>query len=104
MKRYRVVVTERFDRRLAEVEEFMAQRSRRHATRVVNEIIRRISTLATLPRRGRAVPEIQDVDTREVIVDDYRVMYAVNDAERRVEVLTVVPARRPFSPGDLADD
>ncbi len=72
-----MVVTERFDRRLAEVEEFMAQRSRRHATRVVNEIIRRISTLATLPRRGRAVPEIQDVDTREVIVDDYRVMYAV---------------------------
>ena len=57
-----------------------------HATH--DRIIRRIAGLGSTPRPAGAV-KLQGQDAYRVRVGDYRVLYAVDDARRRVEVIAI---------------
>ena len=105
MKRYSILATHQFDHRLAEIEEFVAVRSEPRAVAVVAEIMAHVAKLKTLPRRGRMVPEILDDNMRELIVlREYRLLYRVDDENRRVTILSVISGRRPFPYQDVLDD
>lgn len=69
---------------------------------VVRKLLGVAERLAAFPSSGRAVPEIGDVDLREVIHLDYRIVYVYLPEEDRVEVLTVFHASRQFgaAPGE----
>ena len=41
----------------------------------LERLLSRVDSLSTLPDSGRAVPELQRQDIREIIVSPYRVMY-----------------------------
>jgi toxin ParE1/3/4 len=43
--------------------------------------------LADFPEMGRMVPEFGDPSIREIVVRSYRVIYRVDDNERRVDVV-----------------
>ena len=54
--------------------------------------IDRALTLATLPERGRVVPELGEPDIREIIFKSYRIVYRVRPG--RVEVIRFWHAAR----------
>lgn len=95
MKRYAVewAVTARDD--LEEIISYIAEDSPINAWKVVERIESRVQTLATLPMRGRILPELQwqgittFLDVQEV---PWRVIYRVDGS--RVHVVAVVDGRR----------
>jgi len=68
--------------------------------RWLDRLLDAVVALAEFPDRGRAVPELQRPDIRELIVAPYRVMYR-RDA-KRVVVLTVRHGRRQFDADEVA--
>jgi len=50
-------------------------------------LISSIRRLADFPGLGRVVPEFDDPAIREIVVRTYRVIYRVDDAKHRVEVV-----------------
>ena len=50
-------------------------------------LINSVRTLGEFPETGRIVPEIGDPSIREVVVRNYRVIYRVDHARQRVDVV-----------------
>jgi plasmid stabilization system protein ParE len=88
------------ERRTAEAFAYIANERPSAALRWLDRVLDAVATLAQFPDRGRAVPELQRPDIRELIVAPYRVMYR-RDA-KRVVVLTVRPGRRRFDADEMA--
>ena len=81
---------------LAAIYEYIAQTSPFYAERVVERIWRRGGQLSEFPDSGRAVPEYERPDIREVIQSTYRVMY--RRLPERVEIIAVVHGARQLPP------
>ncbi|PYS04341.1 MAG: hypothetical protein DMG16_02950 [Acidobacteria bacterium] len=58
--------------------------------------------LAQFPRSGRSVPELDNVDFREVILGNYRLIYRLRSGD--VQILTVHPAAKPLDTVPFADN
>ena len=91
--------TEQAWERLLEVERFVARDDPRAAARLVNRLIDRGDGLAEYPERGRRLPELLESGLRELIVDNYRIVY--RRTSRAVEVLTVFEGHRLLRPDEL---
>ena len=52
--------------------------------------------LKEFPRSGRVIPELQNPDLREILVDGYRVMYQLDGTN--VNVFAVHESRRQYPP------
>ena len=57
-------------------------------------LVSKTKPLGDFPEMGRVVPELNDSIIREIIVRSYRVVYRVNHAERRIEVVRFWHAAR----------
>jgi toxin ParE1/3/4 len=68
-----------------------------YAGNFVQQIVDAADTLEIFPLGGRAVPEAEQNDIREIIYKNYRIIYRVI-SEEHLDVLTVLPDRV-----DLAD-
>jgi addiction module RelE/StbE family toxin len=66
------------------------------AEAVTEEIINRVFLLENFPRLGRVVPELNIETIRELVVRQYRVVYAFTE-QGVVEVLAVRHSSRPLS-------
>jgi mRNA interferase RelE/StbE len=64
-----------------------------HATH--DRIVKRIARLGSTPRPAGAV-KLQGQDAYRVRVGDYRVLYVVDDARRRIEVIAVGHRREAY--------
>ena len=99
MADFRVLWTEAAKRDLAGIVEFIAETSgSARALAVLDRVERRCQTLATLPARGRIVPELSLVDVhtyRELIEGPWRIIYR-HDIHR-VYVTAVLDARRDLA-------
>ena len=62
------------------------------ARRWVGKRRRRVQAMAATPFAGRAVPELDDPNLREVLVGTYRIVYRVRDGV--IRVLTVFESHR----------
>ncbi len=67
--------TEQAWERLLEIERFIARDDPRAAARLVEKLIDRGDALAEHPERGRRLPELPESGLRELIVDNYRLVY-----------------------------
>ena len=63
--------------------------SPRAAKRVASTIKSKVTRLGTFPASGRLVPEFPSSGLRELLVQDYRVIYRVVKPPVQVEILTV---------------
>ena len=70
---------------LEEIVEFVAKDSLTYASVVATDLVEAVDSLDEFPRRGRVVPEFDDVDIRELLVGRYRVIFLV-----RPEVVVVL--------------
>jgi toxin ParE1/3/4 len=73
--------------------EYVVQQSPPAAERLLNRLETAAASLAGSPNRGRIVPELGH-PRRELIVDDYRLVYRVRGAE--IQILRVIHGKRDF--------
>lgn len=73
---------------LRAIHAYVAQTSDTYALRLVDQLTRRSQRLSSFPLSGRIVPEIRKLQIRELILDNYRVIYHVRP--NRIEVLAVL--------------
>lgn len=90
-----VVWTHSARRALDEVLEYVAQDSRDRALTLLSRALDTAATLDTFALRGRVVPELNQPDTRELLVFDYRLQYRVLDEQ--VVVIAFLHGARDFS-------
>ena len=84
---------------LEAIADFIAGESPQFASLFVIDVLHAVERLATFPRSGRIVPELRNVDVREVLLGNYRIVYRVKgDA---VEILCVWHGARLFDPSRL---
>jgi len=83
---------------LDEVARYIGRDSPFYAREFVERIFDTTDRLAIFPLSGRLVPESEDDQTREVIVQGYRVMYAIEDD--RVLILAVMHGSRDLGNPD----
>jgi toxin ParE1/3/4 len=86
---------------LDQIGEFVARDSVRLAQALVKRLLSATWQLEAFPRSGRVVPEFDQVDLREIIVQSYRIVYRVR--EDTVEILTVRHGARLLRPNDLTE-
>jgi toxin ParE1/3/4 len=72
---YRVVWARRALQDLEAIASYIAQDSPAYARIVVRNIVNQTKALARFPRSGRAVPEFDDENIREVFAYSYRIIY-----------------------------
>lgn len=84
---------------LRSIRDYIARDSEYYAANLIEQLILAAGRLAEFPRLGRIVPEARDESAREVLCEDYRIIYRL--AGERVEILTVVHGRRELKPREI---
>ncbi|HUZ47067.1 MAG TPA: type II toxin-antitoxin system RelE/ParE family toxin [Terriglobia bacterium] len=80
------------------IRDFIARDSKSYADRFLHRIIQAIENTAAYPMLGRSVPETPDENIREILFQEYRIMYRVETS--RILVLMVIHGSRDL--GQLA--
>lgn len=73
--------------------DFIARDSPQYAQLIVEGILAAVDSLEQFPLLGRAVPERQREELRELIKPPYRIVYRVGEA---VHILTIFRSSRNF--------
>ena len=63
---------------LKSIHDYISKDSTRYATEIVEKIIERVRQLENFPKSGRIVPEFKNDLIRELIIDNYRIVYTVS--------------------------
>ncbi|TAK07218.1 MAG: type II toxin-antitoxin system RelE/ParE family toxin [Candidatus Manganitrophaceae bacterium] len=67
------------------------------ARNFVKQIKRKVSRLARFPNSGRVVPEFPSSGLRELIVENYRIIYRILPGKSAIQILTVRHGARSLS-------
>lgn len=73
---------------LKEIYEFIKRDSKSYAQHFINKIYDKVQYLKDFPKMGRVVPERNDPNLREIIFQNYRIIYRIKTDF--IEVLTVL--------------
>ena len=66
---------------LKNIHDYISKDSIIYANRVIEKIIQRIDKLENFPKSGRVVPELNNNSIRELIQNNYRIIYKVTAQE-----------------------
>lgn len=81
---------------LKNIYDYIAQDSHRYAKLQVVRIKSRTNILKSNPKAGTKVPEFPEVDYRELIEGNYRIVYKILDKDH-IDILTVHHSARDLS-------
>lgn len=98
MRRWDVIYDDGAREDILEIVDFIARDSAINADKVLDRIEHRIATLATLPERGRIVPELQwhgITTVREIGERPWRILYKLRATD--VLVVAVYDGRRQIT-------
>ena len=87
-----ILWSERARRDLLEIGDFIARDKPQAAAAWVGRILDAVQRTALFPTSGRIVPEIDRSDIREVILENYRIVYQLE--ETGITILTVFESHR----------
>ena len=88
--------TEQAVTQLGAIAEYIAVSSPVYAEQVVDRVVRRLEQAQRFPESGRAVPEYDAADIRELIEFPYRLIYRVRPDG--IEVLAILHGRQEVRP------
>jgi toxin ParE1/3/4 len=91
--------TEAAARRLEEIRAHVARDDDDASAQLAEALLRLGESLRTLAMRGRPVPELPELNLRELIHGNYRLVYRVRG--RSVEILTVFEGHRLLRSDEL---
>ncbi len=81
---------------LRSIHNYIAHDSRYYAKKVTQDIAAKTDILNELPLMGKIVPELNNVNIRELSLYSYRILYEIKDQD--LFVLAVIHKRRNFQP------
>lgn len=84
--------TERSLEDLNEIHDYIARDSKSYATLFIKKIYNTVQKLKEFPNMGRIVPEVNIPSVRELIFQNYRIVYRIID--EIVEIITVFHGSR----------
>jgi toxin ParE1/3/4 len=90
----KVVWTSQSGEDLENIAEYISRDSEYYASSFVTELFNSIQSLNEFPERGRTVPELNDINIKEIFIKEYRVIYRIE--EESVMILTIIHGRRNF--------
>jgi addiction module RelE/StbE family toxin len=64
---------------LKSIHEYISKDSPRYADKMIERILKRVEQLENFPQSGRVVPEFNQKTLRELIQDNYRIVYTIED-------------------------
>ncbi|MGB7592128.1 MAG: type II toxin-antitoxin system RelE/ParE family toxin [Terriglobia bacterium] len=80
---------------LRAVRDYIARDSDYYAADLVEQVVLSVERLLRFPRLGRVVPEAQDENIRELVHQNYRIIYRI--AGERIEILAIVHGSRDLT-------
>jgi plasmid stabilization system protein ParE len=80
---------------LRAVRDYIARDSDYYAADLVEQAVLSVERLLRFPKLGRVVPEAQDENIRELVHQNYRIIYRI--AGERIEILTIVHGSRDLT-------
>jgi plasmid stabilization system protein ParE len=94
----KIVWTEKAEKQLDQIFQYIASDSTLYAHCTVGQIIEQVENISPHPRKGRKVPEYEKDDIREVFHHPYRIIYLLKD--NTIEILSVIHGARllPYDP------
>lgn len=84
---------------LAGIQEYIGHDSEYYAAQFIEKIIESVESLDNFPGRGRQVPEAKDRNIRELLFNNYRIIYHIE--VNRVLILTIIHAARNLKDKDI---
>ena len=82
---------------LRSIRDYIARDSEYYAVDLVRDMISSVERLLRFPRLGRVVPEAQDENIRELLFQNYRIIYRLTG--ERIEILGIVHGSRKLTQG-----
>lgn len=79
---------------VAHLRDYIAQDSPLYARLFIERLVKRTENLVDFPRMGRPVPEAERDDIRELIYQGYRLIYRLDEAQHRLQLVTVIHGSR----------
>lgn len=55
----------------------------------IERLIKKANQIIKFPESGRIVPEYRDINLREIIVENYRIVYLINKAQKTISIVTI---------------
>lgn len=80
---------------LRAVRDYIGRDSDYYAADLVEQVVLSVERLLRFPKLGRVVPEAQDENIRELVYQNYRIIYRI--AGERIEILTIVHGSRDLT-------
>ena len=84
---------------LLAIKEFIALDSPKRAETWIGELYFSGKNLVTFPQRGRIVPEFNQENIRELLIENYRLVYRIKPTS--IEILTVFEGHRRLNKKDI---
>lgn len=73
---------------------YLSKISKDYASRMINEIYNKIYDLQNMPYIGRYVPELDDKHYRELICENYRIIYFVSEKNNTIYIRYIFCAKQ----------
>ena len=90
--------TEKASNNLLAIFDYIASDSKIYAARFINSLIDSTRKLETMPYCGRIVPELKSYGFREVIYQNYRIVYRTLKNNDDIEILAIIHSAREIKP------
>jgi len=78
------------------IREYYLQVSPKFADKITDQIFSKERLIASFPKVGRTVPELNNESVREIIFKQYRIIYLVID-ESLIHVIAIHASSKPLS-------
>ncbi|MBK5273777.1 MAG: type II toxin-antitoxin system RelE/ParE family toxin [Desulfuromonadales bacterium] len=93
----KIVWTEKASDHLQAIHVYIAHDSPVYAARLVRALVKSTAKIESMPLCGRIVPEFNDSNLREVIFQNYRIVYSVAYSQKTLPILAVIHGARDFT-------
>lgn len=86
--------------RLSEISDYIALDKPNAAIEWVESIFTSVENLSKFPKSGRKVPELDNDEYLELIIDNYRVIYKI--VKSQIQILTIRNSKQLLTFADLS--
>ena len=98
-RKWNVLWAEKSLEDLLDIKHFISNDSPTRAESWIHELYNAGVNLAGFPMRGRIVPEFNQENLRELLIEHYRLVYRIN--KKTIEIVTVFEGHRQLKQRDL---
>jgi len=92
---YKIIWSPRAASNLEEIYKYIAKDTEYYAALFAKRVMTIIKSIPQFPKAGRVVPEYRDINLREKIYENYRIVYRLK--EEFVEIVAICHSAKPLN-------